>query len=77
MCFCYPSESEAGEMNNLSQSKPFHPRLSRDRIDDIRLALSKMQGAERRAFQAKMTLKYCNGSAGNAETHLCGNPSGF
>ena len=33
----------------------------------MRLALSKMHGAERRSFAAEMTLKYCGGSARQAE----------
>lgn len=44
--------------------------LSREQLSDIHLATSKMHGAERRAFQAELTLKYCNGSARNAETHF-------
>ncbi len=31
-------------------------------IEDIQLASSKMTGADRRGFQAEMTLKYCSGS---------------
>ena len=42
--------------------------LSTDRIADLRLAASKMTGANRRAFQAEMTLKYCAGNARQAET---------
>ena len=34
-------------------------------IEDIQLASSKMTGADRRAFQAEMTLKYCGGVAAN------------
>jgi hypothetical protein len=37
-------------------------------IDDLKLAASKMLGAERRAFQAEMALKYCGGCARQAET---------
>jgi hypothetical protein len=36
-------------------------------LDDIKLAASKLLGAERRAFQAEMTLKYCSGSPRQAE----------
>ena len=36
-------------------------------LDDIKLASSKMLGAERRAFQAAMALKYCAGSPRQAE----------
>jgi len=32
--------------------------------DDLKLAVSKMLGAKRRAFQAAMALKYCAGSPG-------------
>ncbi len=33
--------------------------LEASRLEDIRLASSKMTGSERRAFQAEMALKYC------------------
>ena len=36
-------------------------------IADLRLAASQMTGATRRAFQAEMTLKYCEGNARRAE----------
>ena len=36
-------------------------------LEDIKLASSKMLGAERRAFQAAMALKYCAGSPRQAE----------
>jgi hypothetical protein len=42
--------------------------LSAAHIEDLRLAASQMSGAERRAFQAEMTLKYCAGSARLAKT---------
>jgi len=42
--------------------------LTRSQIEDLRLAASKMSGAERRNFQAEMTLKYCQGRARLAET---------
>ena len=42
--------------------------LEPSQIEDIRLATSKMQGANRRAFQAEMALKYCRGSARLSET---------
>ena len=41
--------------------------LSAEHIQDLRLAASQMSGAERRAFQAEMTLKYCAGSAWQAK----------
>src|SRR6266851_9703525 len=37
-------------------------------LQDLRLTASKMRGAARRAFQAQMALKYCDGSARRAET---------
>jgi hypothetical protein len=37
-------------------------------VEAPRLAVSKRQGAERRAFQAELTLKYCQGQARPAET---------
>ena len=52
-------------MNKLS-----FPRqsLSASQIEDIRLAASKMHGEERRAFQAEMALKYCEGNIRLTET---------
>jgi len=44
------------------------PALDPNQRQDLRLAASKMTGAARRAFQAEMTLKYCDGSARRAET---------
>ena len=41
--------------------------LTPSQIEDLRLASSKMTGAKRLAFQAQMTLKYCQGSARKAE----------
>jgi hypothetical protein len=41
--------------------------LSAHQIEDLKLASSKMSGSERRAFQAAMTLKYCQGNARLAE----------
>ena len=41
--------------------------LQASQIEDLRLASSKMLGADRRAFQAAMTLKYCEGNARQAE----------
>jgi hypothetical protein len=46
------------------------PPLQASQIHDLRLAAAKMTGAARRAFQAEMTLKYCQGSARLAETIL-------
>ena len=39
-------------------------------IADLRLAASQMTGATRRAFQAEMALKYCDGSPRRAEAVL-------
>ena len=55
-------------MNTLSLPRQF---LSASQIEDIQLAASKMHGAERRAFQAEMSLKYCEGNVRfwNVEWH--------
>ncbi len=45
-----------------------HKELSHAHIADIRLAASQMTGAKRRHFLADITLKYCQGSARQAET---------
>jgi len=50
-----------------AQSPAPLPTPSPDQIEDLRLAASKLTGTARRAFQAEMTLKYCNGSARKAE----------
>lgn len=42
--------------------------LSASQIADLRLAASKMTGPTRRAFQAEMTVKYCQGNPLQAET---------
>lgn len=42
--------------------------LTTSQIADLRLAASKMHGAERRVFQAEMALKYCQGSPRLTET---------
>jgi len=44
--------------------------LSVSQIEDLRLASSKLTGAARRAFQAEMAWKYCNGSARQTETRF-------
>ena len=46
------------------------PSLSASQIADLRLAASKMTGPERRAFEAEMTLKYCEGNPLMAEAVL-------
>jgi hypothetical protein len=45
----------------------FEPPLSASQVADLRLAASKMTGPTRRAFQAEMTLKYCQGNSLQAE----------
>lgn len=44
--------------------------LTPSQIEDLRLAAAKLSGPKRRAFQANMTLKYCNGSARLAESRF-------
>src|SRR5437764_1459719 len=46
----------------------FDQPLSASQTADLRLAASKMTGPTRRAFQAEMTLKYCQGNPLRAET---------
>lgn len=46
---------------------PIEP-LTASQIADLRLAASKLFGAKRRAFQAAMSLKYCQGSPRLTET---------
>ena len=43
------------------------PSLSPSLIADLRLAASKMTGPKRRAFEAEMTIKYCEGTPLMAE----------
>lgn len=54
-------------MSSVTKSAP---SLSASQIEDLRLASSQLTGAKRRAFQAEMTLKYCDGSARQAESQL-------
>ncbi len=44
--------------------------LSASQIADLRLAASKMTGSKRRAFEAEMTIKYCEGNPLMAEAVL-------
>ena len=44
-----------------------HPSLDASHIDDLRQAAAKMLGAQRRSFEAAMAVKYCRGSARQAE----------
>ena len=47
---------------------PARERLAANgHLDDLKLAASKMKGVERRTFQAAMAVKYCDGSARQAE----------
>jgi hypothetical protein len=46
------------------------PSLRPSQIADLRLAASKMTGPKRRAFEAEMTLKYCEGNPLMAEAVL-------
>ena len=48
----------------------FRQPLSTSQIADLRLAASKMSGPKRRAFEAEMTLKYCQGDPVQAETRF-------
>ena len=41
--------------------------LSASQLEDLKLASSKMSGAQRRSFQAAMALKYCGGNTRQAE----------
>jgi hypothetical protein len=50
-----------------STTEPILSHLTISQIGDLKLASSKMSGAERRSFQAAMTLKYCKGNARLAE----------
>ncbi|NRB09078.1 MAG: hypothetical protein HRU34_19480, partial [Richelia sp.] len=48
---------------------PDEPKsLTRSQIKDLRLPAWKMNGVQRRGFQAQMTLKYCQGRARLAQT---------
>ena len=50
------------------QKEKNQQKLTKSQIEDLRLAAKKMKGAARRAFQAQMCLKYCEGNARYAET---------
>jgi hypothetical protein len=56
------------EADLLSLTVPMIIELSRTQIENLHLASSKMTGARRRAFQAEIALKYCNGSPRLTET---------
>lgn len=44
--------------------------LSESQVEDLCMAASQLTGVKRRAFQAEMTLKYCKGSARQAESRF-------
>ena len=46
------------------------PCLNESQREDLRLAAAHLTGVKRRAFQAEMTLQYCNGSARQAESQF-------
>ena len=50
-----------------SETEPTVLTLLPSQIEDLQFASSSMTGATRRAFQAKMTRKYCAGNARQAE----------
>jgi hypothetical protein len=51
----------------LGTDEGSHVRLEASHLEDIQLASSKMTGADRRAFQAEMALKYCGGNPRRTE----------
>ena len=55
-------------MSMSDSALAFHQPLTPSPIADLRLAASKMTGMKRRAFEAEMTLKYCEGHSLQAET---------
>ena len=57
-------------MQRLQTVTESQPSLSQSQIEDLCLAASQLTGTKRRAFQAEMTLKYCNGSARQAESRF-------
>jgi hypothetical protein len=54
-------------MSMLPATLKSQPSLSPSQIADLRLAASQLTGPKRRAFEAEMTLKYCEGNALMAE----------
>ncbi len=55
-------------MISQSDSPPVRPTASQ--VEDLRLAASRLSGPARRAFQAEMALKYCEGNPRLAERIL-------
>jgi len=56
-----------GAIMRIAAAEPTPLPLSASQIEDLKLASAKMLGAERRSFHAAMVLKYCGGSARQAE----------
>ena len=54
-------------MLRFGSTPPVSMSPTPQQMADLRLAASHMTGATRRAFQAEMTLKYCDGNARRAE----------
>jgi len=52
---------------NATVDPSYEGLFANGHLDDLKLAASKMKGADRRAFQAAMAAKYCSGSARQAE----------
>lgn len=52
---------------NITHTFTDNPTLDESHMDDLKLAASKMLGAERRSFHAAMSVKYCGGSARQTE----------
>ena len=52
----------------MKESPPANAPLSPSQIADLRLASSQLSGAKRRAFQAAMSLKYCQGNPRQTES---------
>ena len=52
----------------MSDAQSFPVRPSPSQVEDLRLAASNLKGSTRRAFQAEMTLKYCEGNPRLAES---------
>jgi len=47
---------------SLNLTLSMHEQLTRNQIEDLNFASSKMTGVRRRAFQADIALKYCDGN---------------
>ncbi|CAK0748719.1 transposase [Gammaproteobacteria bacterium] len=51
----------------MNTADPQHSLLTSDQIDNLRSTAKNMYGANRRSFQAEITIQYCHGSARKAE----------